>query len=383
MLRVTSGAVLSLLLGVGLVVAMLPSPSASASAVAGTDQIVNITFPVHDQGRLTSYHNDYFGQRSRGDHGATDIGGPNAYGLPVHAAVGGRITSINGIEGRSLPSWGWAISILGTDGRTYRYLHLGRQDGPAEEAYAPGLVRGSEVQRGQHIGYVGHSGNASASWPHLHFEISDPNVVDRQGTDRINPYFSLRDAEARRDYPSGSVARVNRARFSDVPSDHPHLAGITWVAEQGITRGCATPGHYCPSNGVTRGQMATFLMLAGKLPDGGPHGFSDVPAGHPHERGIAAIKAAGITSGVGGGRFDPQGIVRRDQMATFLRNALDLPRSDRRFPDVHGSSPHAGAIGSIADAGITTGYKDGTYQPGLTVTRAQMATFLQRAHAAR
>jgi hypothetical protein len=382
LLRVLPASVLSLLLALGVALALMPAPAASAQSTSsgGVDQIVDLTFPVHDPGGRTSYTNDYFGARSRGDHGATDLGGPHAYGVPVHAAVGGRISSITGIDS-PVPRWGWAISIAGSDGRTYRYLHLGRQDGPASEAYAPGMTRGLEVARGQHIGYVGHSGNASASWPHLHFEISDPRVTDRQGTDRINPFNSLKDAERRRDLPSAG-AQTSRSGFRDVPNGHPHEGGITWVAERNVTAGCGAR-RYCPSSGVTRAQMATFLQRAADLPDGGPHGFSDVPADHPHARGIAAVKAAGIANGVSGDRFDPQGVVRRDQMATFLRNALDLPRSSRTYRDVDPSSPHAGAIGAIGDAGITEGYQDGSYQPASTVSRAQMATFLQRAFQAR
>src|SRR5690606_21202462 len=105
---------------------------------------------------------------------------------------------------------------------TYNYLHLGDQHGPPSEAYAPGLQRGDIVLRGQHIGYIGHSGNASASWPHLHFEISDPTVTDRQGSHRINPYHSLKDAERRGDLPDGSVARSSGAGFADVPAGHAH-----------------------------------------------------------------------------------------------------------------------------------------------------------------
>ncbi len=378
MLRRPTARSLRLLLTVVLGASLLPATAALAGPV---DQVVNITFPVNDSRGLTSYSNDYLGARSRGDHGATDIGGPRAYGVPVHAAVGGRISSIQGLDGRP-PSWGYAISISGTDGRTYRYLHLGRNDGPPSEAYAPGLERGTVVARGQLIGYIGHSGNASASWPHLHFEISDPRVTDRQGTDRINPYFSLKDAERRRDYPSGSVARTSGAGFADVSIGHPHAPGIAWVAERRVTAGCGTM-LYCPNDGVTRGQMATFLMRAMKLPPGGPHGFSDVPARSAHAAGIAAVKAAGIANGVTADRFDPQAIVRRDQMATFLRNALDLPASDRTYPDVTPGSTHAESIGAIGEAGITLGNNSGHYMPGEPVARGQMATFLQRAFADR
>lgn len=368
MLRRLPARAVRLVVVTALAFALVPA----SAATADVNQIVDLTFPVDDPRGVTSYTNDYYSPRSRGDHGATDIGGAEAYGVPVHAAVGGKVTWITGLDG-PLPSYGWMITIAGTDGRSYSYVHLGRQNGPASEAYAPGIRKGTVVARGQHIGYLGYSGNASSSWPHLHFEISDPKVTDRQGTNRINPYYSLKNAESRGDYPS-----ANLVGFSDVSDTHAHAPGITWVADNGVTTGCA-PRRYCPERDVTRGQMATFLQRALKLPDGGPHGFSDVPAGHPHAKGIAAVAAAGIANGTTDGRFKPDASVRRDQMATFLSNALDLPSSTPSYPDVSPSSFHAGAIGAIGDAGISTGYGDGRYRPELSVSRAQMATFLQRA----
>lgn len=50
--------------------------------------------------------------------------------------------------------------------------------------------------------------------------------------------------------------------FGDVPSSHPHHAGIGYVTDAGITAGCSVPGNYCPAAGVTRGQMGTFLHRA-------------------------------------------------------------------------------------------------------------------------
>jgi hypothetical protein len=363
---------------------LVATPETPAEATPATKQIVDITFPVRDTQGRTSYTDDYYGARSRGDHGATDIGGPNAYGIPVHAAVGGRITLINGTDGRSLPAWGYAIYIAGDDGRSYRYLHLGRQNGPASEAYAPGMKHDLRIERGQHIGYIGHSGNASATWPHLHFEIDDKNVVDRQGTNRINPYYSLRDAQRRGDLP-GSVKQTAPppepvAGFGDVHVGHAHEDGIRAVAEAKVTVGCGSGSNFCPEHAVNRGQMATFLMRAFRLPAAGAPTFGDVPADHPHAEGIAAVQAAGIAEGRGDGRYDPEASVRRDQMASYLANALELSDRSHGFTDVPRDSVHGGAIGAIAHRGITTGINGGTrYDPSGDVTRAQMATFLMRA----
>jgi hypothetical protein len=361
------------------VLALTVAPATSAAASTDYRQVVDITFPVHDPSGLTTYTDDYDAWRGGGTrrHKATDIGGPDAYGLRIHAAVGGTISWITGLDGPP-PSYGYMITVAGDDGRSYSYVHLGRNDGPASEAYAPSLERGARVERGQHIGYLGYSGNASKSWPHLHFEIEQSGVRDPYGTERINPVFSLRDAERRGDYPDRAVVRAAGSGFADVSETHAHREGIDFVDVRGITSGCGGY-NYCPERAVTRGQMATFITNALDLPTGGAHGFSDVPPGHAHAAGIAAVAAAGVASGKGDGTFAPDAPVRRDQMATFLRNALDLPASTTGYPDVPAGSTHASAVGAIADAGITEGFRDGLYRPDLSVSRAQMATFLMRA----
>jgi putative cell wall-binding protein len=189
------------------------------------DQVVDITFPTDPAATFTD---DYATQRSRGEHGATDLMGEKMW--PVYAAVGGTVTFIPGAEeGESKPHYGYMIRIQGDDGRRYSYVHLnddtpGTSDASAgpEHAYAPGLRRGSVVERGQFIGWMGDSGNAKGGTPHLHFEIADDDVVDPQGTDRINPYNSLKDALRRGDVASGD----------DVPasSSVDRISGLERVA---------------------------------------------------------------------------------------------------------------------------------------------------------
>jgi hypothetical protein len=192
----TSGRLTVLVLGLLL---LLGVPAPTASANSNYEQTVDLTFPVDSFQR---YVDDYHHARSGGrTHKATDI--MTVYGERVYAAVGGTITFITGITS-ALPSYGYMITIAGDDGRSYSYIHLGRQDRGPSEAYAPGMQRGVRVERGQWIGYAGCSGNASCSAPHLHFEIDDPNVRDPYGTNRINPYFSLSDAQRRGDFPSAT-----------------------------------------------------------------------------------------------------------------------------------------------------------------------------------
>ena len=156
---------------------------------------------------------------------------------------------------------------------------------------------------------------------------------------------------------------------------------IEWVAAEEITLGCdATGTQFCPGDPVTREQMASFLARALDLEPVASNRFDDVSG--THTENINAIAEAGITLGCtsGGDEFCPSDLVSREQMASFLARALGLdPVTANRFADVAGT--HAGNINAIAEAGITLGCNaDGTlYCPDPAVVREQMAAFLFRA----
>lgn len=110
--------------------------------------------------------------------------------------------------------------------------------------------------------------------------------------------------------------------FSD-DDGNAHEANIEAIAAAAITQGCGGT-RYCPADAVTRGQMATFLTRALDLPASTTDHFTD-DTGSTHEPAINAIADADITQGLGNGIYDPDGSVRRDQMASFLARALGLP----------------------------------------------------------
>lgn len=113
--------------------------------------------------------------------------------------------------------------------------------------------------------------------------------------------------------------------------------------------------------------------------DGSQVLFLDI-TGDTHEKAIVQLAEAGIASGYDDGTFRPYAGVTRGQMATFLTRALALPPASAPAPysDTAGSA-HAGAIASVAAAEIAAGHPDATFRPDQVVTRAQMATFLTRA----
>jgi reprolysin-like metallo-peptidase family M12B/S-layer family protein len=117
-------------------------------------------------------------------------------------------------------------------------------------------------------------------------------------------------------------------RFADVPATNPFYAFIEQMAVRQITAGCGG-GNYCPAAAVTREQMASFLIKAlgvfnPALPTSQRYG--DVPPTNPFYAFIDQMAALGITSGCSASPslYCPTAGVTRGQMAVFLVRAFNL-----------------------------------------------------------
>lgn len=171
---------------------------------------------------------------------------------------------------------------------------------------------------------------------------------------------------------------ASAATFTDIAGSK-FRADIEWLAAEGITVGCGD-GRFCPDGLVTRGQMATFLVRM--------FGYSARPAADPfddddgttHEDRINRLYAAGITAGCGDRRFCPDGLVTRGQMATFLTRALGLRfgAGNDFFADDDGNK-HETNLDRLFFSGITRGCDADRVCPDGIVTRGQMAALLHRA----
>jgi uncharacterized protein YkwD len=177
--------------------------------------------------------------------------------------------------------------------------------------------------------------------------------------------------------PNGTVSTATT--FRDV-NGGTHAGNIDRLYKAGITTGC-TSRDYCPTDSVTRAQMATFLTRAMDLTPLTTRLFRDLDPSGVHTANIGALADAGVTSGCESGLFCPERSITRAQMATFLANALNLDTSSSKaqFSDVPSGGVHNGAINAIAAEGITKGCGSGRYCPNQSVTRAEMASFLVRA----
>jgi hypothetical protein len=263
-----------------------------------------------------------------------------------------------------------AMALNHDDGWASWYIHL-NNDTPGTDdglgwGFAEGIERGVHVVAGQLIGYVGDSGNAESAGSHLHFELHQP------GGEKTNPYPHLIGAQ----HLAAPLSGVFVPPFWD-DEGSIHEPAIIDIAERGITFGCAE-NRYCPDDIVTRGQMAAFLERALGLPPATSAPFSDTD-GHTFASSINSIAEAGITSGCAEDLYCPDDPVTREQMASFLARAFELPPDTfDYFADDQGST-HEPAINALAAAGVTTGCTAGFYCPRESVTRAQMASFISRA----
>ncbi len=161
-----------------------------------------------------------------------------------------------------------------------------------------------------------------------------------------------------------------------------HERNIDALRAAGITKGCNPPTNtrFCPSNSVTRAEMATFLVRALDLPATSAEYFGD-DNGNIHESAINALRAAGITTGCRptGNRYCPDQPVTRGQMAAFLVRGFGLAHSTTNHFSDDNDSIFEGDINALAAAGITVGCAEQLFCPTRTVSRAEMATFLTRA----
>lgn len=118
-----------------------------------------IAMPVQDVSTTQITNNWHAPRGTDRLHEGQDIFAPR--GTPVLSATEGYIMNIgeNNLGGQT-------VSVIGAGGRNYYYAHL--------DSYAPHIAEGDYVTRQTLLGYVGTTGNAGGTPPHLHFGVYAP-----------------------------------------------------------------------------------------------------------------------------------------------------------------------------------------------------------------
>ena len=117
---------------------------------------------------------------------------------------------------------------------------------------------------------------------------------------------------------SGETEQAAASTFSDVPASFWGYSAIERAAALGLAGGFPD-GTFRPNAAVSRAQFVQMLWnLAGRPAASGGVTFSDVPADAWYRPALAWAVESGCAGGVGGGRFDPNGSVTRQQAAAML-----------------------------------------------------------------
>ncbi|MEZ5246768.1 MAG: S-layer homology domain-containing protein [Acidimicrobiales bacterium] len=170
--------------------------------------------------------------------------------------------------------------------------------------------------------------------------------------------------------------------FDDVPLNAFYDIPVGWLSYRELTTGTG-PGEFSPLDGVTRGQLATFVWRLEGQPSGplGSATFGDVAVGKFYDQAVGWMFAEGLTTGTSPTTFDPERVLTRGELATFLWRLAGEPDAalgSATFGDVAVGKFYDQAVGWMFAEGITTGTSPTTFDPERALNRGEMATFLFR-----
>ena len=165
----------------------------------------------------------------------------------------------------------------------------------------------------------------------------------------------------------GATVKIvdNSKDFADT-QNHWAKDAIDFVSARGLVNGM-NETTYAPDSSTTRAQLWTILARQND---------ADLSGGNTwYEKAQNWAKAKGISDGT-----DPDAAINRAQMVTMLWRAMGQPAagSAASFTDVPTDSYYAQAVAWAVEHGITSGVGGGRFDPDAACTRAQIAAFLYR-----
>ena len=186
----------------------------------------------------------------------------------------------------------------------------------------------------------------------------------------------------------GTAAGFAAAKeFNDVKEDSWFKAAVDYVVERDLFNGTGK-GNFSPNKQASKGMIITVLArMAGTDVDTGATdgNYSDVDYSLWYGPAIAWAYRMGIISDEG--KFEPNSMLTRENMAVIIANfidAFDLTYEEKtseepQYTDYDKISEEAkDAVALTYKAGIFKGNKNGTFKPQSGLTRAELATVIMR-----
>ena len=165
---------------------------------------------------------------------------------------------------------------------------------------------------------------------------------------------------------SATVKIIDNSKGFIDTQDHWAKDAIDFVSARGLVNGMSAT-IYAPNNSTTRAQLWTILARQNDANLNGGNTW--------YESAQNWAKVKGVSDGA-----NPNAAINRAQMVTMLWRAMGqpAPATAATFTDVSADSYYAGAVSWAVENGVTTGVGGGRFDPTATCTRAQIAAFLAR-----
>lgn len=176
--------------------------------------------------------------------------------------------------------------------------------------------------------------------------------------------------------------------YFDVKPGSWYEQSVQYATEHNLMNGTGA-NTFEPESTMTRAMLVTVLWRYAGAPKPGANPFTDVPNGKWYTDAVAWAAENGVVNGVGDGKFEPDGSVTREQMATILyryaqKVGIDTSKHTElsAFPDASRVSAYARApMQWIVAEGVIGGSRENGQDwlnPQGNATRAEVATILMR-----
>ncbi|MGO4373036.1 S-layer homology domain-containing protein [Paenibacillus sp. MCAF20] len=207
------------------------------------------------------------------------------------------------------------------------------------------------------------------------FHIEDDGTITYIGGDVQDGNMVVADINH---FSQFAVLEVNKT-FDDVTSSHWAHDVIWELAAKQVVKGVSS-NTFEPNRPITRAEFTKLLVEALQLSEVGEHPFEDVPSNAWYSEVVAIAYQTGIVKGKSNTTFDPQGTIKREEMAVMLAKAYETMNGQIRTAEVE-SYIDAAVISEWAKPyvvnatklGLVNGRNGGLFAPLADLTRAEAA----------
>lgn len=189
------------------------------------------------------------------------------------------------------------------------------------------------------------------------------------------------EEEATEEVDAALIASLAPGEYLDIPKTYWAYDAITSLSKAGIISGTEN-GKFEPNKIVTRAEVAKMISVSLSLKpvEAKTPTYKDVPANHWAYTYIETLVEKDWFTRADGDSFKPNEAITRAEVAAIVTKAFDLKRNGTvEFTDVAADYWAAESIQAVATNGITAGFEDKKFLPAKEITRAEFTSLLYNA----